>query len=62
MYVEMPLMTSQILKFVNFTETQKSRYLEKKTFFLQVKKFNNYISIKGYFIAKNNLVPEVTFN
>ena len=62
MYVEMSLMTSQILKFVNFTETQKSRYLEKKTFFLQVKKFNNYISIKGYFIAKNNLVPEVTFN
>ena len=62
MYVEMSLMTSQILKFVNFTETQKSRCLEKKTFFLQVKKFNNYISIKGYFIAKNNLVPEVTFN
>ena len=62
MYVEMSLMTSQILKFVNFTETQKSRYLEKKTFFLQVKKFNNYISIKGYFIAKNNLVPEVSFN
>ena len=63
MYVEMPLMTSQILKFVNLTEIQKSRYLENKTlFFLQVKKFNNYISIKGYFIAKNNLVPEVTFN
>ena len=41
----MPIMTSQILKSVNFSKTQKSRYLENKTlFFLQPKKFNNYIS------------------
>ena len=38
-------MKSQILKYVDFTKTQKSRYLEKETsFFLQIKKFINYIS------------------
>ena len=37
-YVAMPMMTSQVLKSVNFPETQKSRYLENKTFFLQIKK------------------------
>ena len=51
----MPLMTSQILKSVNFTKTQKSRYLENEIlFFLQ-------LHIKGYFIAKNSFVAEVTF-
>ena len=35
------MMTSQILKSVDFTETQKSRYLENETlFFIQIKKFN----------------------
>ena len=29
----MPQMTSQILKFVDFTKTQISRYLENKTLF-----------------------------
>ena len=33
-------MTSQILKFVDFTKMQKSRYLENETFFLQIKKIN----------------------
>ena len=38
-YVAMPMMTSQILKSVDFTKTQKSRYLENETsFFLQIKK------------------------
>ena len=37
-------MTSQILKSVDFTETQKSRYIEKKTFFLQIKKIMNCAS------------------
>ena len=37
-YVAMPMMISQILKSVDFTKTQKSRYLENKTFFLQIKK------------------------
>ena len=36
--VAMPMMASQVLKSVNFPETQKSRYLENKTFFLQMKK------------------------
>ena len=45
----MSMMKSQILKFVDFTKTQKSRYLENETlFFLQIKKF--ILHIKGYFI------------
>ena len=40
----MPMMMSHILKFVDFTKTQKSRYLEDETFFLQIKKFVNYTS------------------
>ena len=37
----MSMMTSQILKFVDFPKTQKSRYLENETlFFLQIKKIN----------------------
>ena len=36
------MMTSQILKSVDFTKTQKSRYLENKAlFFIQIKKFIN---------------------
>ena len=39
------MMTSQVLKSVNFTRTQKSRYLENETlFFLQIKKPINYSS------------------
>ena len=38
------MMTSQILQLVDFTKTQKSKYFENKTFFLQIKKFINYIS------------------
>ena len=35
----MPMMMSQILKSVDFTKMQESRYLENKTlFFLQIKK------------------------
>ena len=37
----MPMMMSKILKSVEFTETQKSRYLENETlFFLQIKKIH----------------------
>ena len=37
------MVTSQILKSVDFTKTQKSRYLEnKKLFCYQLKKFINY--------------------
>ena len=41
----MPMMTSQILKSVDFTKTQKSTYIENETLlFLQIKKFINYTS------------------
>ena len=44
------MMTEQIVKSVDFTKAQKSRYLKNKTiFFLQIKK------VRG-------LVAEVTFN
>ena len=39
------MMRSQVLKFVDFTKTQKSRCLENKIlFFLQITKFINYTS------------------
>ena len=38
------MMTSEILKFVDFTKTQNFRYLENETFFLQIKKIINYTS------------------
>ena len=61
-YPAMFMMTSQILKSVDFTKTQVSQYLENETlFFLQIKNFINYIHIKGYFMAKNSFVAEVTF-
>ena len=66
----MSIMTSQILKFVDFTKTQKFIYLENKTlFFLQIKKFIQIhqfrqlqLPIKSYFMAKNTYVTVVTFN
>ena len=40
-YVAMPMVTSHNLKYVDFTKTQKSRYLKKETLFsLQIKKIN----------------------
>ena len=48
----MPIMTFHILKSVNFTQTQKSRYLEKETLiFLQINKFINYKS-RATFLQK----------
>ena len=40
----MSMMTSQILKSLDFTKTQKSRYLKNETFLLQIKNFINYTS------------------
>ena len=58
----MSIMTSQFLKFVDFTKIQKSRYLENETlFFLQIKKFINYTS-RTTLWQKNTFVAEVTFN
>ena len=50
--------TSQILKFVDFTKTQKSWCLENKLLFAQIK---NWLRIKGYFMANNGFVAEVNF-
>ena len=56
------MMTSQILKFVDFKETQKSRHLENETLFiLQIKKFINYTS-RATLWQKNTFAVEVTFN
>ena len=58
----MSLMKSPILKFVDFTKTQKSRYLENETlFFLQIKKFINYTS-RTTLWHKILFVAEVIFN
>ena len=43
----MPMMTSEILNSVDFTKTQKPRYLENETlflFFIQIKKLVPYYS------------------
>ena len=57
----MPLMTPQNLKFMDFTKTQKSWYLEKKKLvFFQIKKIN-WLQIKGYYMAKNSFVADITF-
>ena len=43
-YVAVPMMTSQILKSVGFTKTNKSRFYENETSFLQIKKSISYTS------------------
>ena len=56
------MVTSQILKFVDFTKIQKSKYLESETlFFLQIRKFINYTSRAKKCGKKNSFVAEVTF-
>ena len=56
----MPMMTSQILRSVDFTKTPKSKNLENKTlFFLQIKKL---ITQQGVLYGKNSFVAEITFN
>ena len=55
------MMTSQILKSVDFIKAQKSRYLENETFLFQIKKFINCASTATLW-QKNSFVAEVTFN
>ena len=55
------MLTPQILKSVNFTKTQKSRYLENKIFFLQRKK-KSLIAHQGLLYGKKSFVAEVTFS
>ena len=47
-------MTSQILKSVDFTKTQKSKYLENKE--------NIFYASRATLLQKNSFVAEVTFN
>ena len=54
----MSMMTSQILKYVDFTKTEKSIYLENKTFLSSNKKKS---LITHQVIAKNCFVAKVTF-
>ena len=56
----MPMMTSQILKFVNFSKTQKSK-LRTKHYFFQIKKLSRH-TLKGDNAAKNLFLAEVIFN
>ena len=54
------MMTSQILKSVDFTKTQKPKNLENKIFFLQLKKIINYTS-RATLLQKIVFGAEVTF-
>ena len=55
------MISSQILKVVDLTKTQRSRYLSSKTlFFLQIKKFVNNAS-KATLWQKNTFVAEVKY-
>ena len=51
--------TKMMMKSVDFTKIQRSRYLENKTFFLQIKK--SLITHHGLLWAKNSFEAEVTF-
>ena len=52
---------SQDFTVVDFTKTQKPKYLKNETFFLQIKKFINYAS-RATLWQKNTFVAEVTYN
>ena len=56
----MAMMMSQTFKSVDFTKTQKSRYLKNETFFLLMKKLINCTS-RATLWEKNSFVAEVTF-
>ena len=54
------MMTSQILKSVDFTKTQNCRYLKNETlFYLQIKK-KSLITHQGLLYCKNSFVTQVT--
>ena len=55
------MMTSQILKSVHSTRTQKSKYAGERNIVFSSDKKNYQLHIKGYFIAKDCFVAEVTF-
>ena len=59
-YVTMLVMTSQVLKCMDFTKTQKAKNLKNETFFLRIKEFINYTS-SATLLQKNSFVAEVNF-
>ena len=46
-YVAMPMMTSKILKSIDFTESKKSRFLKRKHYFFSNKKITHQGLIYG---------------
>ena len=57
----MPMVTSQILKSVDFTKTQKSRYLMNETLLFYSIKKNSLSTHKGLPYGKNSFAADVTF-
>ena len=55
----MSMMKSQTLKFVDFTKTKKSRYLENDFFFLQTK--NSLVTREGLPYGKNTFAAQKYF-
>ena len=60
-YVAILMMMSQILKSVDFTKTQKSRYLESKTLFFSWNKKDLSITHYRLLYGKISFVPKVIF-
>ena len=57
----MHMMTSQILKFIDFTKNHENLDIENKTlFFLQIKKITNYI-LRATLLQNKSFAVEVTF-
>ena len=55
------MVASQILKYVDFTKTQKSRYVNNETLlFVQIKK-NSLSTHKGLIYGKNSFAADITF-
>ena len=55
------MVTSQILKSVDFTKIQNSKYLENETKTFYSNQKNSLNTHKGYFMAKNSFAADVTF-
>ena len=58
-YAATSMMTLQILKYVDFPETQKSRYLDNETLFFLFFKEKKLITRQG--LLSDGFVAEVTF-
>ena len=59
-YAAISIMTSGILKSVDFTQTQKSRYLENERKFFSSSKKKSLITLQWLLYGKNTFVAEVS--